>query len=69
MRKNELREKPDCPPYEDILRDIRQRDENDMHRAIAPLTQAPDAVLVDSTSMGFNEVVEHITAMIREKLD
>ncbi len=65
----ELREKPDCPPYEDILRDIRQRDENDMHRAIAPLTQAPDAVLVDSTSMGFNEVVDTITAMIRETVD
>ena len=65
----ELREKPDCPPYEDILRDIRQRDENDMHRAIAPLTQAPDAVLVDSTSMGFNEVVDTITAMIRETID
>ncbi len=65
----ELREKPDCPPYEDILRDIRQRDENDMHRAIAPLIQAPDAVLVDSTSMGFNEVVDTITAMIREVID
>lgn len=65
----ELREKPDCPPYEDILRDIRQRDENDMHRAIAPLIQAPDAVLVDSTSMGFNEVVDTITAMIRETID
>lgn len=65
----ELREKPDCPPYEDILRDIEQRDYNDMHRDIAPLQQAEDAVLVDTTSMGFNEVVERITALIREKLD
>ena len=65
----ELREKPDCPTYEEILADIQQRDYNDMHREIAPLTQAEDAVLLDTTSMGFNEVVEHITAMIREKLD
>ncbi len=65
----ELREKPDCPPYEKILEDIRQRDYNDSHRAIAPLQQAEDAVLVDTTNMGFNEVVEHVTAMIREILD
>ncbi len=65
----ELREKPDCPSYEQILADIRQRDYNDSHRAIAPLQQAEDAVLVDSTSMGFNEVVEHITDLIREYLD
>ncbi len=65
----ELNEKPDCPPYEKILEDIKQRDYNDSHRAIAPLQQAEDAVLVDSTSMGFNEVVEHITEMIRKIMD
>lgn len=65
----ELREKPDCPPYEQILADIRQRDYNDMHREIAPLQQAEDAVLVDTTNMGFNEVVEHISDMIREIMD
>jgi len=65
----ELREKPDCPPYEEILKEIQKRDENDMHREIAPLCQAEDAVLVDSSEMGFHEVVEHITALIKEKLD
>ena len=65
----ELREKPNCPPYEEILKDIEQRDYNDTHREIAPLRQAEDAVLVDSSHMGFNEVVEHITDLIREKLD
>lgn len=65
----ELQEKPDCPTYEEVLNDIKQRDYNDMHREIAPLTQAEDAVLVDSSKMGFNEVVEKITALIREKLD
>ena len=65
----ELREKPDCPPYEEILKDIQQRDYNDMHRETAPLCQAEDAVLVDSSDMGFHEVVEHITALIKEKLN
>ena len=40
-----------------------------MHRATAPLCQAEDAVLVDSSDMGFHEVVEHLTALIKEKLD
>lgn len=65
----EMRDKPDCPTYEEILEDIRQRDYNDMHREIAPLIQAEDAVLVDSTNMGFNEVVEYISGLIREKTD
>ena len=65
----ELREKPNCPTYEEILRDIEQRDYNDMHRAIAPLTKADDAVEVDSTSMGFNEVVERIADLIREVME
>ncbi len=65
----ELREKPNCPSYEEVLADIQQRDRNDMEREIAPLTQAKDAVLVDSSDMGFVEVVAHITTLIREKLD
>ncbi len=65
----ELREKPDCPPYEEILKDIQQRDYNDTHREIAPLRQAEDAVLVDTSNMGFHEVVDHIKALIQEKLD
>ncbi|MBR1529259.1 MAG: (d)CMP kinase [Oscillospiraceae bacterium] len=65
----ELREKPDCPSYEEILADMKQRDYQDMHREIAPLCQAEDAVLVDSSDMGFHEVEEHIVALIREKLN
>ncbi len=65
----EMREKPDCPTYEEILEDIKARDYADMHREIAPLTRAEDAVLVDTTSMGFNEVVEYISGMIRKIMD
>ncbi|MBR2955128.1 MAG: (d)CMP kinase [Ruminococcus sp.] len=48
-RFKELAEKPDCPTYEEILKDIIQRDYNDMNRETAPLKQAEDAVLVDTT--------------------
>ncbi|MDE6776708.1 MAG: (d)CMP kinase [Oscillospiraceae bacterium] len=65
----ELNEKPDCPSYEEILKDIRQRDENDMNREIAPLCQAEDAIVIDSSNMGFHEVAEHIQALIQEKLN
>ncbi|MDE7121870.1 MAG: (d)CMP kinase [Oscillospiraceae bacterium] len=64
----ELKEKPDCPAYEEVLADMIRRDENDRNRAIAPLCQAEDAVLVDSSEMGFHEVVTHIENLIKEKL-
>ena len=65
----ELKEKPDCPSYETVLEDIRQRDENDTNREIAPLCQAEDAILIDSSNMGFHEVVAYIQALIQEKLN
>ena len=50
---------------ESILADIRVRDERDMNRATAPLKRAADAVLVDTTGMTVDEVVEHIAALCR----
>ncbi|MGN0584286.1 MAG: (d)CMP kinase [Ruminococcus sp.] len=65
----ELKEKADCPTYEEIRDDIIKRDYNDSHRAIAPLRQAEDAVLIDTTDMGFHEVCEEILSLIRERLE
>lgn len=65
----ELKEKADCPTYEEIRADIIQRDYNDSHRSIAPLRQAEDAVLVDTTDMGFHEVCEEIISLIRDRLE
>ena len=67
-RYKELAEKPDCPSYEDILKDIVQRDYQDMHREIAPLKQADDAVLVDTTKLSLEESAEAIVNVIKEKL-
>lgn len=66
-RYRELSEKPDCPSYEDILKDIIERDHNDMNRPIAPLKQADDAVLVDTTNLTLEQSAEEIIKIINEK--
>ena len=66
-RFKELQEKGDPSTYEEVLADINQRDYNDTHREIAPLRKADDAIEVDSTEMGLDEVVEHIAGIIEEK--
>ena len=66
-RFKELSEKPDCPPYEVILKDIIQRDYQDMNRETSPLRQAEDAILVDTTSLNLEESAEEILRIIREK--
>lgn len=53
--------------YEEILRDINQRDYQDTHREIAPLKQAEDAVYLDTTDMSFDEVVETILSLTKER--
>lgn len=67
-RFKELSEKPDCPPYEEILRDIIQRDYQDMNRETAPLKQAEDAVLVDTTELTLEQSAQRIAEIIREKI-
>jgi cytidylate kinase len=44
--------------YADILREVQERDARDMSRAVAPLVQAPDAHVVDSSAMSIDEVVD-----------
>ncbi len=62
----ELKNKPECPSYEKILEDIIKRDYDDSHRETAPLKKADDAVEVDTTNMTQEEVINHITDMIKE---
>ncbi|WP_281550283.1 (d)CMP kinase, partial [Murimonas intestini] len=52
---------------EEIERTIAERDERDMNREIAPLKQADDAVLVDTSDMGIEEVTSHIISLYEEK--
>ena len=55
--------------YEQVLEDIKQRDYNDMNRKTAPLKQAEDAVLLDTTEMTMEQVIEKLTSMIKEVMD
>ena len=64
-RELELRGTPE--PYEKVLVDIQQRDYNDTHRAAAPLRQAEDAVLLDSTHLDFDGTLQAVEALIRER--
>ena len=48
--------------------DIRARDERDMNREVSPLKQAEDAVLVDSSDMSIEQVVERIVSLARERM-
>jgi cytidylate kinase len=54
-RRKELEEKGQPADFATVLADIRQRDYQDTHRAIAPLKQADDAILVDTSDIGFDE--------------
>lgn len=67
-RFKELSEKPNCPEYQEILDDIIKRDYQDMNRETAPLKQAEDAVLVDSTNLTLEQAVEKIIEIVRKKI-
>ncbi len=64
----ELQQRGSELPFEEVLRDQRQRDANDSQRAEAPLRQADDAVVVDSTGLDIDQVVEHMARAVREAL-
>jgi len=53
---------------ESVLREIRERDQRDRTRATSPLKPAPDAVVIDSTNLTLDEVIERVEAIIRARL-
>ena len=64
-RYKELVEKGERVNLEKLKEDIKKRDYQDMHREIAPLKQAVDAVYLDSSEMNIEEVVQKICALIK----
>ena len=64
-RFKELQEKGEACDFEQIRQDIQERDERDMTREIAPLKQAEDATLIDSSEMGIDDVVKAIIALTK----
>ena len=64
----ELLERGQQAEYEQVLKDVRERDSRDMNRETAPLRQAEDAVLVDTTGIGLEESFRMMLRLIRERL-
>ena len=64
MRNFRENTKPLCV-LEEIEKDIQERDERDMTRETAPLKQAEDAVLIDSSEMTIEEVVQAILSVCK----
>ena len=65
-RYKELCEKGEKCVLEEIEKDIMARDEQDMNREIAPLKKAEDAILLDSSDMTIDQVVERIIQIYKE---
>ena len=54
--------------YQEVLEEQRLRDDNDMHRAIAPLEPAEDSVIVDTTELDFEQSKQAVLSIIRERV-
>lgn len=67
-RWKELSEKGKQVPFEQVLKEMEYRDEQDSSRAVAPLKMADDAVLVDTSKLTLEESIERVMEIIRERL-
>ena len=63
-RCNELREKGNDVSFDEVLRDMILRDEQDTTRAAAPLKKAEDAVEVDSSDLNFEETIGLLSELV-----
>lgn len=64
-RHKELLEKGENITFEEVLRDIKERDHNDMTRALNPLRKAEDALEVDTTGLDIDQVTELVLKEVR----
>jgi cytidylate kinase len=67
-RYNQLKEKGIDASLSDLAAEIRERDDRDRNRAVAPLKPAPDALVIDSTSLSIDEVLERVLRAARERI-
>lgn len=65
-RYNELKDKENSPTYEKILADIKIRDYNDSNRAVAPLKQADDAILLDTTDLSLEDSINKVVELVKK---
>ena len=67
-RYKELLEKGMTVSYNDVLKDVNERDYNDSHRKTAPLKPAEGCVIVDTTELDFEQSVDKIISVIKENV-
>ncbi len=67
-RYKQLIEKGNSANLPDLVRDMRARDERDSQRAVAPLKPAPDALVLDSTRLNIDQVVDAVLEHYRDSL-
>ena len=67
-RFKELQEKGENQSYEEVLADIKARDHSDMTRELNPLRKADDAVELDTTGLGIDEVVERVIEILEDAI-
>ena len=68
-RYDELKQKGMEADYDDILRNVQERDYIDSHRAVSPLRQADDALLLDNSEMTIPQQKQWLTDRFREKVE
>ena len=66
-RYKELVAKGEAVDYDTVLREVKERDYNDSHRAAAPLRQAEDAWLCDTTDLTLEGSIQAVVNFIRQK--
>lgn len=66
-RADELRAKGEECDLQDVLKNLQERDYIDSHREVSPLAQAPDAIVLDNSNMTFQQQMEWIGVILKEK--
>ncbi|HNW46902.1 MAG TPA: (d)CMP kinase [Thermotogota bacterium] len=67
-RQKELAQQGHHSSFEETLEEIKERDHRDISRALSPLKPAPDAILIDTTHLSFDQVVNKVVMIVREKI-
>ena len=61
----QIKDVPGSPTYDEILKDLLDRDYRDEHRAVAPLIKTDDAILVDNTDISLEQTIDKCAEIVR----
>lgn len=67
-RFDQIKNLPDSPTFEEILKDLRDRDYQDEHRKVAPLKPAEDSIIMDTSNMSLEETIKKCVEIIKKKM-